>query len=80
MPWLRDSECHGVSDGLYVCRLITLRALLHVKADLLVLLQRFEAFCLNHGEVRKQVLATSSGAVNPKAFTSLNHFTVQVGT
>ena len=36
----------------------TLRALPDVKADLLVLLQRFEAFCLNRGEVRKQVLAT----------------------
>jgi hypothetical protein len=41
-------------------RLLTLRALLHVKAYLLVFLQRFEAFCLNLGEVCKQVLGFGS--------------------
>ena len=55
-----------MSDGLYVCRLLTLRALLHVKADLLVFLQRFESFCLNLGEVRKQVLATIIRRDEPK--------------
>ena len=39
-------------------RLLTLRALIHVKADLLVFLQRFAAFCLNLEEVREQLLAT----------------------
>ena len=57
-PFFTCSECAEVSDWLNVCRLLTLRALIHVKADLLVFLQQFEAFCMNLGEVRQRVLAT----------------------
>jgi hypothetical protein len=58
MLWPRDSESAAVSDELYVWPPAYPRALLHVKADLLVFLQRFEALCLKLGEVRKQILAT----------------------
>jgi hypothetical protein len=46
----------------------TLPVLPDVKADLLVFLQRFEAFRLNLGEVRKQVLAAVVLRDKSKAF------------
>lgn len=45
-----SASCAQVSARINFCRPLTLRALLQVKAYLLVVLQRFEAFCLNLGK------------------------------
>jgi hypothetical protein len=67
-------------DGLlrlYIGRLLALRALLHVNADLVFL--QLLTFCLNLGEVRKQVLATVVRRNKSKAFHIVEPFTVPVG-
>jgi len=62
-----------------VGRLLALGAGFHVKADLLVLLQRFETTpSSNFGEVREQVLAAVVRRSETNHFASLNHLTVRV--
>jgi hypothetical protein len=43
--------------GRDVGRLFALGSVLHVEADFLVFLQRFEACCIHFGEVGEQILA-----------------------
>ena len=54
---VRHKDADFFLDRFDIRGLLALRTHLHVEADLLILLQRFETLCLDFGEMREQVFA-----------------------